>query len=109
MTDETYDFSGDDGRGDVQSEHQTAEPVQGAGFQLSSLPDPCSSTQFAAVLSKSPRTVVDWCQEREYTLLPCFKIGNRWYHRLPELKRWLNGLKSGQVKFRRKFRSKKRR
>ncbi len=50
-------------------------------------------------------TVVDWCQESDYTLIPCFKIGNRWYHSPGEVKRWLNGLKSGQVNFRRKPRS----
>ena len=70
--------------------------------QLTALPDPCTSTELAAVLGKSPKTIVDWCQERAYTHIPCFRFGNRWYHRLPELIRWLNGIKSGQVEFRRK-------
>jgi len=65
-------------------------------------PDPCSSAELASVLGKSPKTIVDWCQERAYTHIPCFRLGNRWYHRLPELIRWLNGIKSGQVEFRRK-------
>jgi hypothetical protein len=69
---------------------------------LSDLPDPCTSAQLAAVLGKSPKTVVDWCQERDYTLIPCFRLGNRWYHRVPELVRWLNGVKSGRIEFRRK-------
>lgn len=72
---------------------------------LDDLPDPCSSAQLAAVLGKSPKTVVDWCQERRYTRIPCFRLGNRWYHRLGELKRWLNGVKSGQIEFRRKPRT----
>ncbi len=71
-------------------------------LRLSALPDPCSSAELAAVLGKSPKTIVDWCQERAYTHIPCFRLGNRWYHRLPELIRWLNGIKSGQVEFRRK-------
>ena len=70
--------------------------------RLASLPDPCSSAELAAVLGKSPKTIVDWCQERAYTHIPCFRLGNRWYHRLPELMKWLNGIKSGQVEFRRK-------
>lgn len=70
--------------------------------QLGNLPDPCTSAELAAVLGKSPKTIVDWCQERAYTHIPCFRLGNRWYHRLPELMRWLNGIKSGQVEFRRK-------
>ena len=73
-----------------------------ARVQLSDLPDPCTSTELAAVLGKSPKTIVDWCQERAYTHIPCFRLGNRWYHRVPELMRWLNGIKSGQVEFRRK-------
>ena len=64
--------------------------------------DPCTSAQLAEVLGKSPKTIVDWCQERDYTLLPCFRLGNRWYHRVPELVRWLNGVKSGRIEFRRK-------
>ncbi len=69
---------------------------------LSRLTDPCTSTELASVLHKSPKTIVDWCQERAYTHIPCFRLGNRWYHRVPELIRWLNGIKSGQVEFRRK-------
>ena len=69
---------------------------------LARLADPCTSTDLAAVLGKSPKTIVDWCQERAYTHIPCFRLGNRWYHRLPELMKWLNGIKSGQVEFRRK-------
>ena len=76
---------------------------------LDGLRDPCTCDDLAAVLSKSPKTIVDWCQERAYTQLPCFKIGNRWFHRLAEVKRWLNGLKSGQIEFRRKPRSRKER
>jgi hypothetical protein len=70
--------------------------------ELSQLPDPCTSAELAALLCKSPKTIVDWCQERAYTHIPCFRLGNRWYHRVPELMRWLNGIKSGQVEFRRK-------
>ena len=70
--------------------------------QLADLADPCSSAELAAVLGKSPKTIVDWCQERDYTLIPCFRLGNRWYHRKAELMRWLNGIKSGQIEFRRK-------
>jgi len=69
---------------------------------LSRLADPCTSAELAIVLHKSPKTIVDWCQERAYTHIPCFRLGNRWYHRLPELMKWLNGIKSGQVEFRRK-------
>ncbi len=69
---------------------------------LSRLADPCTSTELASVLGKSPKTIVDWCQERAYTRIPCFRLGNRWYHRPAELIRWLNGIKSGQVEFRRK-------
>lgn len=72
---------------------------------LSNLPDPCTAAEFAAAIQKSPKTIVDWCQEREYTRIPCFRLGNRWYHRVPELVRWLNGIKSGQVEFRRKPRN----
>jgi len=72
---------------------------------LASLADPCSSTDLAAALGKSPKTIVDWCQERAYTHIPCFRLGNRWYHRPTELIRWLNGIKSGQVEFRRKPRN----
>ncbi len=76
-------------------------------MQLSDLPDPCTAQDLAAVLGKSPKTVVDWCQERAYTHLPCFRIGNRWYHRKTELMRWINGIKSGQIKFRRKPQARK--
>jgi hypothetical protein len=69
---------------------------------LSHLHDPCTSSQLARVLGKSPKTIVDWCQERAYTHIPCFRLGNRWYHRPAELMRWLNGIKSGHVEFRRK-------
>jgi hypothetical protein len=72
---------------------------------LSRLPDPCTSTELATVLGKSPKTIVDWCQERAYTHIPCFRLGNRWYHRVPELMRWLNGIKSGHVEFRRRPRN----
>lgn len=72
---------------------------------FSSLPDPCTSVQLAAALGKSAKTIVDWCQERAYTHIPCFRLGNRWYHRPAELIRWLNGIKSGQVEFRRKPRN----
>lgn len=72
---------------------------------FSLLQDPCTSSQLAAALGKSPKTIVDWCQERAYTHIPCFRLGNRWYHRVPELIRWLNGIKSGQVEFRRKPRN----
>jgi hypothetical protein len=80
----------------------TLEPTCHAERALDALPDPCTSAQLAAALGKSPKTVVDWCQEREYTLIPCFRLGNRWYHRVPELVRWLNGVKSGRIEFRRK-------
>lgn len=74
----------------------------GARVALSQLSDPCTSADLAATLGKSPKTVVDWCQERRYTQIPCFRIGNRWYHRVPELIRWINGIKSGRIEFRRK-------
>lgn len=78
--------------------------------RIDHLPDPCTSAELAAALRKSSKTIVDWCQERAYTHIPCFRLGNRWYHRVPELIRWLNGIKSGQVEFRRKPRiSEKRR
>lgn len=66
------------------------------------LPDPCTSAELATVLCKSSKTIVDWCEERDYTHIPCFRLGNRWYHRPAELIRWLNGIKSGHVEFRRK-------
>ena len=78
-------------------------------MSLDSLTDPCSSAELADALHKSPKTIVDWCQEREYTRIPCFRLGNRWYHRRPELIRWLNGIKSGQIEFRRKPRISKNR
>jgi hypothetical protein len=80
-------------------------PLANANTRFSTLSDPCSSAELAAVLGKSPKTIVDWCQERAYTHIPCFRLGNRWYHRVPELIRWLNGIKSGHLKFRRKPRS----
>lgn len=83
----------------------TSETAYGGRSELSGLSDPCSSAEFAAVLGKSPMTVVDWCQERAYTHIPCFRLGNRWYHRKAELMKWLNGIKSGQVEFRRKPRN----
>ena len=73
-----------------------------APLALNRLNDPCTAAELAAVLGKSQKTIVDWCQERAYTHIPCFRLGNRWYHRLPELMKWLNGIKSGQVEFRRK-------
>lgn len=73
-----------------------------AGFDFANLADPCSSAELARVLGKSPKTIVDWCEERAYTHIPCFRLGNRWYHRPAELLRWLNGIKSGQIEFRRK-------
>jgi len=81
------------------------EAVENGPHRLSALPDPCSSSELAAVLGKSPKTIVDWCQERAYTHIPCFRLGNRWYHRPTELMRWLNGIKSGHVEFRRKPRN----
>lgn len=83
-------------------EREPENVASAAGYGLSSLPDPCTSTQLAKVLGKSPKTIVDWCQEREFTHIPCFRLGNRWYHRVPELIRWLNGIKSGQIEFRRR-------
>ncbi len=79
-----------------------ASPSPRDRLTLDRLPDPCTSAQLAEALGKSPKTVVDWCEERAYTLLPCFRLGNRWYHRVPDLVRWLNGIKSGQIEFRRK-------
>lgn len=73
--------------------------------ELSELPDPYASAELAAAVGKSPKTIVDWCQEREYTHVPCFRLGNRWYHRVPELRKWLNGIRSGHLEFRRKPRS----
>lgn len=109
MTDQTDDYQSDDCRAGVQLERQPADTVGGAGCQLSSLPDPCSSAQLAAVLGKSPKTLVDWCQEREFTKIPCFRLGNRWYHRIAELVRWLNGIEKGRIDFRRRPRSARRR
>ncbi len=102
MTDQAHNYQPDDEQRSAQFERQPADNVPGAACRLSSLPDPCTSAQLAATLGKSPKTLVDWCQERAYTHIPCFRLGNRWYHRLPELMRWLNGIKSGQVEFRRK-------
>lgn len=91
---------GTSGVPDPNGDEQGAMPVE-----LADLTDPCSSAELAAVLGKSPKTIVDWCQERHYTLIPCFRLGNRWYHRKAELMRWLNGIQSGQVEFRRKPRN----
>ncbi len=109
MTDQPHDRQSDDYRARTQLERETAGAVRRTGCQLSGLPDPCTSAQLAGVLGKSPKTLVDWCQEREYTSIPCFRLGNRWYHRVPELIRWLNGIKSGQIEFRRRPRNVKRR
>ena len=90
---------------DAVSDRQPAQggDAEGGGrVALGQLSDPCTSADLAATLGKSPKTVVDWCQERRYTQIPCFRIGNRWYHRVPELIRWLNGIKSGRIEFRRK-------
>ncbi len=83
----------------------TSPAPENGPLRLSALPDPCSSAELAAVLGKSAKTIVDWCQERAYTHIPCFRLGNRWYHRPAELMRWLNGIKSGHVEFRRKPRN----
>jgi hypothetical protein len=69
---------------------------------LDQLRDPCTSAQLAEVLGKSPKTIVDWCEEREFTRIPCFRLGNRWCHSVSELRRWLAGIKSGQIEFRRR-------
>lgn len=95
MTDQAHDHL----------ERQTTDTFQSTGGQLSSLPDPCTSAQLAAVLGKSPKTLVDWCQEREFTHIPCFRLGNRWYHRIAELVRWLNGIEGDRIDFRRRPRS----
>lgn len=91
------DFDQETGR-----QRPVADLARPQRFTLDTLPDPCTSAQLAKALGKSPKTVVDWCQERDYTLIPCFRLGNRWYHRVPELVRWLNGVKSGRIEFRRK-------
>ena len=96
-------------RGDQRELPQGVEvPIPDAAScrpDIAALPDPCTAAELAAVLGKSPKTIVDWCQERAYTHIPCFRLGNRWYHRVPELKKWLNGIKSGLVEFRRKPRN----
>lgn len=90
-----------DSRADSGVESTTkARARSQSGFDQ--LNDPCTSAELAAALGKSPKTIVDWCQERRYTHIPCFRLGNRWYHRVPELVRWLNGIKSGQIEFRRR-------
>ena len=94
-------FSGGTMTDDLQRQSRTRSPAR----SLDDLGDPCPSADLAAALSKSPKTIIDWCQEREYTHLPCFKIGNRWYHRPAEVKRWLRGIQSGQVEFGRRPRS----
>jgi hypothetical protein len=78
---------------------------QVVGSLIERLSDPCTSVELAAALGKSPKTIVDWCQERAYTNIPCFRLGNRWYHRVPELMKWLNGIKSGHLEFRRRPRN----
>jgi two-component SAPR family response regulator len=94
----------------IDHRRPVADACRRPRLTLDTLPDPCTAAQLAEALDKSPKTIVDWCQEREYTLIPCFRLGNRWYHRLPELVRWLNGVKSGRIEFRRKPRiSRKRR
>lgn len=102
MTDQAYDYQSDDCPASAHLERQTTDTVRSTGCQLSSLPDRCSSAQLAAVLGKSPKTLVDWCQEREFTQIPCFRLGNRWYHRIAELIRWLNGIEGGRIDFRRR-------
>ncbi len=97
MTDQAHDCQAS---GHLES--QTPDTVQVTGCQLSSLPDPCTSAQLAAVLGKSPKTLVDWCQEREFTHIPCFRLGNRWYHRVADLVRWLNGIERGRIDFHRR-------
>ena len=109
MSDHTRSCQSDNGPGGDHVERQTADTVLRARYQLSSLPDPCTSAQLAEVLGKSPKTLVDWCQEREFTQIPCFRLGNRWYHHLPELIRWLNGIEGGRIDFRRRPRRAKRR
>lgn len=89
----------------IASFRPQASAPPNARSDFSRLADPCTSTELAAALGKSPKTIVDWCQERAYTHIPCFRLGNRWYHRPAELIRWLNGIKSGQVEFRRKPRN----
>ena len=87
-------------RASVSSSHPAG--TQSVASRIDQLPDPCTSAELAEALGKSPKTIVDWCQERRYTQLPCFRLGNRWYHRVPEVVRWLNGIKSGLIEFRRK-------
>jgi len=105
MTHEASDYQRHDHQPAAPLEHPPTDTARNATTQFLSLPDPCTSAQLAAVLGKSPKTVVDWCQERAYTQIPCFRLGNRWYHRVPELMRWLNGIKSGQIRFRRRPRN----
>jgi len=109
MSDQARNCQSDNGPAGDHVERRTADAVPGAACQISSLPDPCSSAQLAEVLGKSPKTLVDWCQEREFTHIPCFRLGNRWYHRLPELIRWLNEIEGGRIDFRRRPRRAKRR
>ena len=97
---------------DVLTDEQVAELSTTASSvetrrpqSLDDLSDPCMPADLAHVLGKSPKTIVDWCQERDYTRIPCFRLGNRWYHRKSELIRWLNGIKSGQLEFRRRPRN----
>ena len=109
MNDNTVDTTSNRSPQATQPDQPPANPPARGRGQLGNLPDPCTSAELAAVLGKSPKTIVDWCQERDYTLIPCFRLGNRWYHRVPELMKWLNGIKSGQVEFRRKPRNPSRR
>ena len=74
---------------------------------LDGLKDLCTSAELAEVLGKSPKTLVDWCEEKQFTGIPCFRLGNRWYHSVPELRRWLAAIKSGQIEFRRRPSSQK--
>lgn len=66
---------------------------------------PIDRSSQVEALRKSSKTIVDWCQERAYTHIPCFRLGNRWYHRVPELMKWLNGIKSSHLEFRRSTRN----
>ena len=105
MTDYASNAQGDDQLARVHAERESEDVVRGVTNRLSSLLDPCTSAQLAKVLDKSPMTIVDWCQEREFTRIPCFRLGNRWYHRVPELVRWLSAIEDGRIDFRRRPRS----
>ncbi len=48
---------------------ETREPIEtsrAATRGLDDLCDPCTSADLATALSKSPKTVIYWCQEREH-------------------------------------------